>query len=143
MGRPPGGGEEGTRMKREMFFASLGIVGVLFGVGFLLLPEMSLRMYGVPTDPHNLMQSRYFGSALLGLGLIAYLARDTQDPKAIRALLLGSLVSDAAGAVISASAAGSLQNGMAWLSVAIYAAFAAGAGYYLLVARERVEIRSA
>lgn len=126
-------------MKRGMFFAILGIVGVLFGLGFLLVPEMTLRMYGVPTEPHNLMQSRYFGSVLLAFGLIFFLARDTQDPKAIRALLVGGFVGNVVGAMISASAAG---NGLAWMSVAIYAAFAVGAGY-LLLAKQQVEIRSA
>jgi len=129
-------------MKRGMFFAILGIVGVLFGLGFLLVPEMTLRMYGVPTEPHNLMQSRYFGSVLLAFGLIFFLARDTQDPKAIRALLVGGFVGNVVGAVISASAAGNLQNGLAWMSVAIYATFAVGAGY-LLLAKPQVEIRSA
>lgn len=130
-------------MKREMFFAIFGIVAVLFGLAFLLAPEVSLRMYGVPTDPHNLMQSRYFGSALLGLGLVFFLARETQDQKAIRALLVGGVVGNLIGAVISGSAAGNLQNSLAWVSVAIYLALAAGCGYYLLVARPQMDMRSA
>ena len=130
-------------MKREMFFAIFGVLGVLFGLGFLLAPEMSLRAYGVPTDPHNLMQSRYFGSVLLGFGLVSFLARETQDPKAIRALLVGGLVGNLIGAAISASAAGHLQNGLAWVSVAIYVALAAGGAYYLLLARPQVDMRSA
>lgn len=123
-------------MKREMFFAISGIVGVLFGLGFLLMPDMSLRTYGVPTDPHNLMQSRYFGATLMAFGLISFLARNTQDAVAIRALLVGGLVGNVIGAFISASAAGSLQNNMAWLSVAIYGVFAAAAAYYLFAAKQ-------
>ena len=71
-------------MKREQFFAIAGVVGALFGLGFLLLPDMSLGTYGVPVDPHNLMQARYFGSALLAVGLMTFLARETQDAAAIR-----------------------------------------------------------
>ena len=130
-------------MRREMFFAVMGIFGVLFGLGFLFAPDLSLRAYGVPTEPHNLMQSRYFGSALLGFGLIYVLGRNTQDAEAIRALLVGALVGNLAGAVISASAAGHLQNQLAWMSVAIYVAFAAGAAYYLLRARPHADVRSA
>lgn len=130
-------------MKREMYFAISGIVGVLFGLGFLLMPDMSLRSYGVPTDPHNLMQSRYFGSALLAVGLITFLARTTQDGAAIRGLLVGNLVGDLAGAAISAAAAGNLQNQMAWLSVAIYLAFAAAAAYFLFAAKGQAQAHPA
>lgn len=130
-------------MRRETFFAALGIIAVVFGLGFVLTPDLSLRLYGVPTDPHNLMQSRYFGSTLVAFGLIFFLARDTQDPKAIRGLLVGAFVGDLAGAVISASAAGSLQNNMAWLSVAIYVVLATGAAFYLLADRPAAQAQSA
>jgi hypothetical protein len=122
-------------MKRQVFFAIAGIVSAVFGLSFLFVPEMSLRMYGVPADPHNVMQGRYFGSALLALGLLWFLARDTQDPTAIRAILVAALVGNLAGGVISVSAAGTLQNGMAWTSVAIYAAFALASAYFLLAGK--------
>ncbi|HUR90969.1 MAG TPA: hypothetical protein VMZ74_17925 [Ramlibacter sp.] len=123
-------------MKREMFFTVTGIVAMLFGIGFVLVPAMSLAMYGVPTEPHNLMQSRYFGSALLAVGIISYLARDTQDPLAWRAILWGGLVMDLIGLGVSFSAAGSLQNEMAWGSVVLYAVFAAGGAYFLFGAKQ-------
>ena len=130
-------------MKREMFFAISGVVGVLFGLGFLLMPDMSLRTYGVPTDPHNLMQSRYFGAELLAVGLIYFLGRDTQDPKAVRAMLVAGLVTNTIGAAISVYAAGGLQNGMAWMSVAIYTVFALAAAYYLFAGKEPAQVQSA
>jgi hypothetical protein len=122
-------------MKRQVFFAIAGIVSAVFGLSFLLATEMSLRMYGVPTDPHNVMQGRYFGSALLALGLLWFLARDTQDPAAIRAILVAALVGNVAGGAISVASVGTLQNGMAWTSVGIYAAFALASAYFLLAGR--------
>lgn len=130
-------------MKRQMFFAIAGVVATVFGLSFLFAPEVSLRTYGVPTDPHNLMQSRYFGSALLALGLVWFLARDTTDPIAVRAMLVAALLGNIAGAVISASVAGNLQNNMAWLSVAIYSAFSGASGYYLMAGRRAARPLSA
>ena len=130
-------------MKRETYFAVTGVVGLLFGLGFLVLPGMSLATYGVPTDAHNLMQSRYFGSALIGIGLVSFLGRQTQDPVAYRAMLVGGLVSDVIGAAISFAAAGGLQNRMAWLSVAIYALFAAGAAYFLFAGKPQPQAQGA
>lgn len=125
-------------MKREMFLAVTGVIGVLFGLGFLLMPDMSLRTYGVPTEPHNLMQARYFGATLMAFGLVSFLARNSQDAVAFRALLVGGVVGNGIGAVISAMAAGSLQNGMAWMSVVLYGAFALAGAYYLMGAKPHI-----
>ncbi|MCM2252201.1 MAG: hypothetical protein NDJ19_07570 [Ramlibacter sp.] len=130
-------------MKREMFFGVSGIIGAIFGLGFLLVPDMMLRLYGAPTEPHHLMLARYFGSALLTVGLTYFLARGTQEPAAVRALLVAGLVGNAAGAAISASAAGGLQNDLAWVTVVIYASIAAGAAYYLFMAKQPVGVQSA
>ncbi|MEJ6022798.1 hypothetical protein [Ramlibacter sp. PS4R-6] len=129
-------------MKREQFFAISGVIGALFGLGFLLLPDLSLRNYGVPTDPFNLMQARYFGSALLAVGLITFLARETQDAVAVRALLLGNLVGDAAGGIVTLMALG-MMNAMAWSSVVIYALFAGASAYYLFATKPQAQAASA
>ena len=120
-------------MKLSTFFAIAGAIAVLFGAGFLALPELSLRQYGVPTDPHNLMQARYFGVTLLQVGLVVWLARRTRDGVAARAMLVGIAVGNVAGAAVSAwAAAAGLQNAMAWGSVLLYAVLAAGSVYFLV-----------
>jgi hypothetical protein len=130
-------------MKREMFFAISGAIGILFGLGFLLMPDASLRSYGVPTEPHNLMQARYFGSALLTVGLVYFLARDTQDVLAVKAMLIAGVIGNAVGGVISVAAIGGLQNDLVWLSVAIYFVFAAAAAWYLVQGRKPAQVQSA
>ena|SRR5437868_10832446 len=129
-------------MKREQFFAIAGVVGALFGLGFLLLPDMSLGTYGVPVDPHNLMQARYFGSALLAVGLMTFLARETQDAAAIRAVLMGNLVGDIAGGVVTLMALG-IMNSMALGSLVIYVLFAAGSAWFLFAAKQSAQPQSA
>ena len=120
-------------MKLSSFLAIVGAIGLLFGIFFLAVPEVALRQYGVPTEPHNLMQARYFGVALLQVGLIVWLARGTQDSLAVRALLLGLAVGNAFGAVLSAWAGmAGLQNAMVWGSVLLYAVIVAGCLYFLI-----------
>ncbi len=98
-------------MKRSTFFAVTGVLAVLFGAWFLALPATALSHDGVPTEAHNLMQARHFGSTLLMVGLVVWLARATQDPTAAQALLVGTGIGDAIGAALSAWAAVSgLQN---------------------------------
>ncbi len=134
---------EETDMKRELFFAISGAIGALFGLAFLLVPGLSLSNYGMPTDPANILQARYFGSALLAVGLIVFMARETQDAIAVRALLVGNAVADVAGALITFMGLGSLMNSMAWSSVVIYVAFAAGSLYFLLAAKPAAQAQSA
>ena len=120
-------------MKLSAFLGLAGALGILFGLEFLLIPEMALAQYGVPTEAHNLMQARYFGSTLLAFGLLLWLARGTQDASAQRALLVASVVGNLVGVVLGLwSRFAGLQGLLAWLSVAIYGALLLGALYFLL-----------
>ena len=119
-------------MKLAAFLGLAGALGILFGLEFLLIPEMALAQYGVPTGAHNLMQARYFGSTLLAFGLVLWLARATLDDVARRALLLASVVGNLIGLVLSIwSRLDGLQGVLAWLSVGIYGALLLGSLYFL------------
>jgi hypothetical protein len=61
-------------MKLSSFLAVSGAIGILFGLEFLLVPGFALPQYGMPTEPHNLLQARYFGASLLPWSLIAWLS---------------------------------------------------------------------
>jgi hypothetical protein len=120
-------------MKLSAFLGLAGMLGILFGLEFLLIPDMALAQYGVPTEPHNLMQSRFFGSTLLAFGLLLWLARGAQEAAVQRALLIASAVGNLVGVVLSLwSRFGGLQGILAWLSVGIYGALLLGALYFLL-----------
>ncbi len=120
-------------MKLSAFLGLAGVLGLLFGLEFLLIPEMALAQYGVPTEPHHLMLSRYFGSTLLAFGLLLWLARGAQDTPIQRALLLASTVANLLGLVLSLwSRFSGLQGVLAWLSVGLYGALLLGSLYFLL-----------
>jgi hypothetical protein len=120
-------------MKLSAFLGLAGVLGIVFGLEFLLIPDMALAQYGVPTEPHNLMQSRFFGSTLLAFGLLLWLARGAQEAAVQRALLIASVVGNLVGVVLSLwSRFSGLQGILAWLSVGIYGALLLGALYFLL-----------
>jgi uncharacterized membrane protein YbaN (DUF454 family) len=119
-------------MKIATYLAIAGVVASLLGLEFLLFPSFALAQYAIPTDPHNLMQARYFGGTLLAFGLVPWLARRTRDDLALRAILQASVVGNAACTAISVWAAiAGLQNQMVWGSVAVYLAFLLASIYYL------------
>lgn len=120
-------------MKLSAFLGLAGVVGIVFGLEFLLIPEMALAQYGVPTEPHHLMLSRYFGGTLLAFGLLLWLVRGTQDAAVQRALLVAYAVGNLIGLGLSLwSRFSGLQGLLAWLSVAIYGALLLGSLYFLL-----------
>jgi len=120
-------------MKLPAFLGLTGAIGILFGLEFLLIPELALSQYGVPTEPHNLMQARYFGSAVFAYGLIYWLVRKTNDDTTRRALLVVGVLGNGVGLVLSLwSRSAGLQGLLAWLAVGIYAALLLGSLYFLL-----------
>lgn len=120
-------------MKLSAFLGLAGAIGILFGLEFLLIPELALSQYGVPTEPHNQMQARFFGSGLLAFGLLLWLARKTEDAIARRALLVAAAVGNLVGLLLSLwSRLNGLQGALAWLAVGIYGALLLGSLYFLL-----------
>ena len=119
-------------MKLSTFFSIFGGIAIVFGLVFLLLPALSLPIYGLPTEASNVVEARYFGATLLPLGVLVWLARGTQDETAIRAILFATALATALGVVVSAwSVLTGVENAMAWSSAAIYAALLIGCVYFL------------
>ena len=119
-------------MKCSTFLSVSGILGIAFGLGFLLAPEVVGPLYGMPVEVHTMMMDRYFGGSLLWVGLISWLVRGVRDDAAVRAVLQAGTVGNLAGLVISAWAAlTGVENALAWSSAAIYALMLLGCVYFL------------
>src|SRR4051812_24839343 len=106
-----------------------GILGLVFGLGFLLVPRPMLSLYGVPTDPSVVLMARFFGAALVQVGLVLYLIRDVGDPRTQRGVVIGSFIGSLAGLVVALTGQfWGLVNQFGWSTVAIYALLTFGYG---------------
>jgi hypothetical protein len=109
-----------------------GLLALAFGLGFLFAPARVLSLYGVAADPQLVLIARFFGSALIQLGLVLYLIRDVSDPVTRRGVVLGSFLGSLAGFVVSLTAQfWGLVNSFGWSSVAIYGLLLLGYGYFV------------
>jgi uncharacterized membrane protein YfcA len=118
-------------MKLSAFLAIVGIVATLFGIGFVVAPAQVLAQYGITADHYTIFMSRFFGAALINLGLLVWLARNVVDVLARKAIVLASLVADVIGFIVALR--GQMQgvaNALGWSTVAIYGLFALGFGYF-------------
>ena len=81
-------------MNLSALLAIGSIIGLLYGVAFLLAPELVLAAYGIQTTPAAILGYRYFGVALLTIAVLARLIKYSTDWIALRSdlyyLRLGS-----------------------------------------------------
>ena len=105
-------------MRPNTVFVTAGGLALAFGLGFFLAPGAVLPLYGVSPDAATLLMSRFFGVALLQVGVILYLARETRDGGTARALALGGVVGSTAGVIVALMGvmAGTV-NALGWSTV--------------------------
>lgn len=118
-------------MKRDLFMSIAAVVAILFGLAFLLMPVQTMTMYGVDLDISGQFIARYLGSAFLGIGIVNWLARNSEDSKALRAVLLGFFIVSLTGLIVGVfDATTGVGNSLVWSTVVIYLLLAAGFGYF-------------
>jgi hypothetical protein len=109
-----------------------GIIGVVFGVLFFVVPVTAMAQYGATTDATGLFMARYFGSALVYLGLI-YLALARIELPSVRGVALAACVGELGGLWVSLRLQMSgAVNSLGWTSVALYALLALAFARYAL-----------
>lgn len=119
-------------MKISTYFSIFGVIAAAFGAAFAAVPELLGPVYGIPIAPHTQLMSRYFGAALLLVGILYWLIRGVRDDETKCAVLKANLVGGVAGTAISLYAVlTGLENQMAWSTVLLYVFLAVGALYFL------------
>jgi hypothetical protein len=109
-----------------------GILALVFGLAFLLAPRPTLALYDVSSEPAVVLLARFFGAALVQIGLVFYLIRDVADPRTQRGVVLGAFLGSLAGFVVALTAQfWGLVNQFGWTTVAIYGLLLLGYGSFV------------
>ena len=110
-------------------FNTLAALG--YGVGFLAIPATILSWHGITPDPYVILMGRFFGVALLGIGLVTWFARDAEDSKTRDAITDGLAISFIAGFALSLqSTLAGQMNALGWLPVGIYLFLIVGYAFF-------------
>jgi hypothetical protein len=118
-------------MKLSTFLAVVGVVAILFGIGFVAAPAEVLAQYGITADRYTAFMSRFFGGALINVGLIAWFARNIVDSLGRRSIVLAGLIGDVVGFFVALQGQmNGVANALGWSTVLIYASFAIGFAYF-------------
>ena len=118
-------------MKLSQVYIFNTIVAIVYALGLLIVPSTIMTLHGISSDPSTLLMARYFGVGLLGIGLVTWLARNSDKSQAQDAISLGYLISYVVGFIVSLQATLTGQmNALGWLPVVIYLVLVAGLGYF-------------
>ncbi len=119
-------------MNTKTFLTIAAIVAVLFGLAFVLAPIAAGSVYGMPPDPHTALTLQFFGSALIGIAVVNWFAKDFADWEAVRGVLIANAIGDAVGGGVNLLGTfEGLINSMGWTSTVVYALLLIGCLYCL------------
>jgi len=106
-------------MDTRPYLTVTAIVGILYALGFLLIPQTMATFFGNTTEAHAILNIRFCGASTAAWGLIVWFARDW-DRVAVRGVLIGSVVGAALVVIINVWATlQGLLNSNAWGSTII------------------------
>jgi len=123
-------------MSYKVLFVLNAFVAVVVGIAFLSVPEMILLQLGVFEQyAATMWASRFFGSAMLALGLVLWFAKDAEE-RVQKGMSWGMFVSTLAGLVLtifaSLSATAVLRQNT-WIPLVLYVLFGLGYAFVLFL----------
>lgn len=119
-------------MRLRSLLLLAGVIALGFGLAFLFVPRPMLALYGVAVDSGIVLVSRFFGAALVQLGMVLYLIRDVGDLRTQRGVVIGSFLGSLAGLVVALTGQfWGVVNQLGWSTVAIYGLLTLGYGSFM------------
>ena len=127
-------------MKLKLLLVISAILGTVLGLGFFFMPEMVMSTFGVDAGEAHQHTARNFGSALTGLAVISWVARNTRESIARKAIILGLFIYFIFGSIsiISFQIQGNANN-YGWFIVVLHLYLVVGFGYHLRINRKSLD----
>jgi uncharacterized membrane protein YhaH (DUF805 family) len=120
-------------MRMNLAFILLAVLSFIFGLAFLLLPVQVAVLYNVPMDELALWMCRYFGFAVVTVGLVALAARRLHDLHDQRPFAVSFLAYSLLGLGVTVwMSLSPLGNALIWATAAIFALLVAAHVWALL-----------
>jgi len=125
-------------MKLKTLLIIKAIVCLCLGIPILIVPDLIYSIFGASLSEGGVFAAREYGAAMMGILMLTWFARNSQESEARLAIILALFVYDFFGFVVTLIAVLSgVLNPLAWLVVALYLALALGFGYFLIPRSQR------
>lgn len=107
------------------------VTAIGFGAGFIIAPTLLGSLFDMSSTPTSNFAFRLYAIALIGIGLLAWLIRQSEDHDIQKPVLTALLVTDFGGFLVALFAqSGGLMNALGW-SVVILLLLLSVANAYL------------
>jgi hypothetical protein len=110
------------------------VIGLIFGLGFILIPSTALSLYGIDLSQNIVGQflCRYLGSALLGVSVTWFMFRGAKSQgEMTRGVVVGALVLAVTGLIVAIwDGIAGVASAVVWINTVIYAFLTIGFGYF-------------
>jgi len=117
-------------MSLRNLFVATAVLGIIFGLAYLLVPEPVMRVFGTHSDAAGYLAARFFGGACLGLGVMAWLARERGEDSE-KALVPGFTIVFVLGTLLSIyGTLNGLFSSVGWVVVLIFLVYAVAFAYF-------------
>ena len=116
-----------------LFLVAL-IVEALFGIGFLLIPDLMLTPFGVTFDSMvALIFARLFGSALISFPFLLWFARKSKNPEFKKGVVFSLFAYFLLSTILLIyTVLAGFMNGLGWIVIAIHLILLVWFGYFLV-----------
>ena len=119
-------------MNYRILFLINALIAVLLGLGFLVVPSRLLGQLGVDEYAATKLLSQFFGTAMLGLGLLLWFVKDVTEGNLQKGMGIALLIGTAAGLIITVTGTTSgILRANWWVAMVVYAIL--GLAYAYLV----------
>ena len=121
-------------MSYKVLFVLNALVAALFGLGFLFRPDFLLPLFGVTEQyASTVWAARFFGSAILALGLVLWFAKDADErvQKGMGWALLASMAIGLILTIFASVSSNAVLRQNTWMPIVVYGLF--GLGYVYMI----------
>lgn len=128
-------------MKLKTLLIIKAIVCLCLGIPILFVPNFIYSIFGATLAAGGVFAAREYGASMIGILMLTWFARNSQESDARWAIVLALFVYDAIGAIVSLIAILSgAVNALGWLVLALYLFLAVGFGYFLIPKRISLQV---
>lgn len=121
-------------MNLKTLFILFAVVGIIFGLGSLLIPEQFVSSYGVSLGEPGMWVARYFGATLIGFSVVSWNVRNLQIGEPRNAIVLGFFIGNLISLVVAIlDVIDTAGNWMDWINLIVNLFFTLGFGYFRFI----------
>jgi hypothetical protein len=113
--------EGDLHMRLKNFLMVNAVIAVVVGILMIFIPSIIVQFFGLPADNGVDLDGQLYGSELILMGLVAWVAREITELKHQRSIFAAFTIANLVSLIIAAIGIGTRSfSPVGWLAVAAY-----------------------